>query len=90
MKKPSRHPVLHPVPLLTGGLEAVQKANVAKAKVLYDTIAGSNGFYVNPVDPSCRSLMNVPFTIPSNPDLEKAFVKEAEKLNMVRLGWNGA
>lgn len=30
--------------------------------------------------------MNVPFTIPSNPDLEKAFIKEAEKLNMVRWG----
>lgn len=30
--------------------------------------------------------MNVPFTIPSNPDLEKAFIKEAEKLNMVSRG----
>ena len=29
--------------------------------------------------------MNVPFTIPSNPDLEKAFVKETEKLGLVRI-----
>lgn len=29
------------------------------------------GFYHNPVEPSVRSLMNVPFTIPSKPDLEK-------------------
>lgn len=57
----------------TGGLEAVQANNVEKAKVLYDAIEGSSGFYHNPVDPACRSLMNVPFTIPSNPDLEKVW-----------------
>lgn len=51
--------------------------NVAKAAVLYDTIAGSGGFYNSPVDPAARSQMNVPFTIPSNPDLEKKFVSEA-------------
>ncbi len=54
-----------------GGLSAVQAANEAKAKLLYDAIDNSNGFYNNPVDPAVRSLMNVPFTIPSNPDLEK-------------------
>jgi phosphoserine aminotransferase len=32
-----------------------------------------------------RSMMNVPFTIPSSADLEKAFVKEAEKAGMVQL-----
>ena len=68
---------------MSGGLEAQQKLNQEKAKVLYDAIAASNGFYVNPVEPSVRSLMNVPFTIPSNPELEKAFVKETEKLGMV-------
>ena len=55
-----------------------------KAKVLYDAIAASNGFYSSPVDPAVRSLMNVPFTIPSNPDLEKTFIAEAAKLGMVR------
>ncbi|KAF5830934.1 phosphoserine aminotransferase [Dunaliella salina] len=71
--------------LKKGGLEAVYANNVEKAKILYDAIEASNGFYNNPVDPACRSLMNVPFTIPSNPELEKAFIKEAEKLNMVQL-----
>lgn len=28
--------------------------------------------------------MNVPFTIPSNPDLEKEFISQAAKLGMVR------
>ena len=74
---------LSPTLFLSGGLEAQQKLNQEKAKVLYDAIAASNGFYVNPVEPSVRSLMNVPFTIPSNPELEKAFVKETEKLGMV-------
>lgn len=68
-----------------GGLAQVQKNNEAKAKIVYDAIADSKGFYNNPVDPANRSLMNVPFTIPSSPDLEKAFIKEAEKLGMVQL-----
>jgi len=123
--------------------------------VLYDAIAGSNGFYNSPVDPGAhrnpvppaafgvwglgfaeweqkrtcrlgclgccrsvpgemvhapmahapcpasqrsatlpplplpapsaavRSLMNVPFTIPSNPDLEKEFIAQAAKQGMV-------
>jgi hypothetical protein len=37
---------------------------VKKASLLYDTIAGSNGFYFSPVEESVRSKMNVPFTIP--------------------------
>lgn len=43
-----------------------------------------------------RSLMNVPFTIPSNPDLEKEFIAQAAKLGMVsgcsgwgHHGWHG-
>jgi phosphoserine aminotransferase len=73
-----------------GGLAAQQKLNEQKAKLLYDAIDGSNGFYNNPVAPAARSLMNVPFTIPSNADLEKAFIKEAEKKNMVREGGQGS
>jgi phosphoserine aminotransferase len=63
--------------LARGGLEAVRAANVAKAKVLYDAIASSNGFYNSPVAEADRSMMNVPFTIPSNADLEKKFISEA-------------
>jgi len=37
------------------------------------------------VDEACRSLMNVPFTIPSSPELEKAFVAEAAAAGMVQL-----
>jgi hypothetical protein len=51
-----------------------QERNAVKAGLLYDTISGSNGFYFSPVEESVRSKMNVPFTIPSNADLEKAFI----------------
>lgn len=71
--------------LADGGLSAVLKANEAKANVLYDTIAQSNGFYNSPVDPAVRSLMNVPFTIPRSADLEKEFIAEASKARMVQL-----
>ena len=38
-----------------------RERNRAKAELLYRTIDES-GFYRNPVDPACRSWMNVPFT----------------------------
>jgi len=50
---------------------------------VYDAIEASNGFYASPVEPSARSNMNIPFTIPSSADLEKAFISEAASLNMV-------
>ncbi|KAG2496816.1 hypothetical protein HYH03_005222 [Edaphochlamys debaryana] len=71
--------------LKAGGLTAMQKLNEQKAQILYDAIASSNGFYNSPVDPAVKSLMNVPFTIPSSADLEKAFIKEAEKAGMLQL-----
>ncbi len=73
-----------------GGLEAVQAANEAKAKVVYDAIAGSAGFFASPVAEAARSLMNIPFTIPSRPELEKDFVAEGSKRGMVRAAWIGS
>ncbi|GKB68101.1 phosphoserine aminotransferase 2, chloroplastic-like protein [Tanacetum coccineum] len=70
--------------LAQGGLVEVEKKNVNKAKVLYDAIDASGGFYRCPVDKSVRSLMNVPFTLEKS-DLEGEFVKEAAKEGMVQL-----
>ena len=69
--------------LRNGGIKAMQKTNQAKAKVLYDAIDGSDGFYVTPIDKATRSSMNVPFTIPSSQELEAVFVKEAAATGMV-------
>jgi len=67
-----------------GGLAAVEEANVAKAKRVYDTIDGSGGFYRNPVAVECRSRMNVPFTL-SDPALDAAFLAEAAERKLVGL-----
>jgi phosphoserine aminotransferase len=61
-----------------GGLEAVGKRNAEKAKLLYDTIDSSEGFYRAHARADSRSLMNVTFRLPSE-ELEKAFVAEAAK-----------
>lgn len=46
-----------------GGLAAMAERNRRKAQRLYDAI-DTSGFYRSPVDPACRSWMNVPFTLP--------------------------
>jgi len=66
-----------------GGLAAMERTNIAKAKLLYQAIDAS-GLYHNPVDPACRSRMNVPFTL-NNPELDDIFVAEAKKQNIVSI-----
>ncbi|XP_072979684.1 phosphoserine aminotransferase 2, chloroplastic-like [Typha angustifolia] len=67
-----------------GGLAEIEKKNLKKAGILYDAIDGSGGFYVCPVERSVRSLMNVPFTLQKS-ELEKKFIEEAAKENMLQL-----
>jgi phosphoserine aminotransferase len=66
-----------------GGLEAIAVINHRKARLLYDTIDESD-FYSNPVDPDCRSWMNVPFTL-ADPALDAAFLEGAGKAGLVAL-----
>ena len=63
----------------------VEQINKAKCGLLYDCIKQSQGYYDCPVDPKCRSAMNVPFTIPGHEDLEKVFVQEAEAAGLINL-----
>jgi phosphoserine aminotransferase len=70
-----------------GGLTGIQKRNDRKAKLLYDTIDASEGFYHCPVEKDSRSLMNVVFRVAgangqsaaAHPDetAEKEFGKQA-------------
>jgi len=48
-----------------GGLPAIERANIAKARRLYDEIDAS-GFYRNAVAPADRSRMNVCFFLPDD------------------------
>jgi len=66
-----------------GGLEAIAMVNHGKVKLLYDAIEGSD-FYSNPVDPDCRSWMNVPFTL-ADPQLDSTFLEEAGQAGLVSL-----
>src|SRR6202158_2497608 len=57
-----------------GGGAAVEKRNEAKAKLLYDTLETSGGFYRCPVESSSRSNMNVVFRVArGNESIEKQF-----------------
>ncbi len=68
----------------TGGVAAIEKRNDAKAKLLYDTIEASGGFYRCPVEKSSRSKMNVVFRIGGGDEnLEKQFAKEAAAASLV-------
>jgi phosphoserine aminotransferase len=66
-----------------GGLPAIEKQNVAKARLLYDFL-DSSGFFSNPVAKEDRSRMNVPFTL-ANPALDEEFLKGAKARGMVQL-----
>ncbi|MDZ4316533.1 MAG: 3-phosphoserine/phosphohydroxythreonine transaminase [Azonexus sp.] len=67
-----------------GGLPGIAAVNAEKARILYDCIDDSAGFYTNPVDPDCRSRMNVPFTL-ANPVLDAAFLGESKAAGLVSL-----
>ena len=66
-----------------GGVDAIYKANLAKAELLYGYIDASD-FYANPIAKEYRSIMNVPFTL-VKPELEKQFLKEAEENHLLNL-----
>jgi phosphoserine aminotransferase len=66
-----------------GGLPAMAERNRRKAQSLYAAIDGSD-FYHSPIDPGCRSWMNVPFTL-ARPELDEAFLKEAKAAGLVAL-----
>lgn len=68
-----------------GGLAGVSANNAKKAKIVYDAIEASGGFYCSPVAPCSRSRMNVPFTIPSDAALEAKFVAEATAAGLKEL-----
>ena len=61
-----------------GGLEAMGKLNAAKAKLVYDAIDNSNGFYRGHADKDSRSLMNITFRLPSE-ELEAKFAAESRQ-----------
>lgn len=67
-----------------GGITGIEKRNNTKAKLLYDTLEASNGFYRCPVENSSRSKMNVVFRVAGgDEDIEKQFAVEAAEAGLV-------
>jgi phosphoserine aminotransferase len=67
-----------------GGIAGIQKRNDAKAKLLYDAIEASGGFYRCPVESISRSKMNVVFRVAGSDEaVEKQFAKEAAAAGLV-------
>ncbi|EKN70541.1 3-phosphoserine/phosphohydroxythreonine aminotransferase [Neobacillus bataviensis LMG 21833] len=69
-----------------GGLTAIAEQNETKAKLIYDAIDTSNGFYHGHAEPDSRSLMNLTFNLKSK-ELEKSFLELAKQEGFV--GING-
>lgn len=66
-----------------GGVAAMEKVNIAKAKLAYDYL-DSTDFYINNVPAANRSRMNVPFFL-SDASLNAKFLAEAEQNDLVQL-----
>jgi phosphoserine aminotransferase len=67
-----------------GGLESVNRRNEEKAKLIYDAIDNSGGFYLGAAQKESRSLMNITFRLQTE-ELEKAFAKASEQAGFVGL-----
>lgn len=66
-----------------GGIEAMARLNEHKSQLLYHYI-DSSAFYDNNIDISCRSRMNIPFTL-RNPSLEADFFNAAKNNGLLCL-----
>jgi phosphoserine aminotransferase len=66
-----------------GGIKAIEKVNNGKAKILYDFLEDSKMF-ANHVNKKDRSIMNIPFTAPTD-ELNEKFISESEKAGLTTL-----
>ena len=66
-----------------GGMSAMKAKNEKKANLLYGYLDSQN-YYIAPVQKESRSMMNVTF-VTGDAELDKAFVKAAEKEGLINL-----
>lgn len=69
-----------------GGVDVVAARNAAKAKLIYDVIDQSEGFYMGHAEPAYRSKMNITFNL-QTPEMEKDFIAQGKAAGFV--GING-
>lgn len=68
-----------------GGVAQIEQQNQQKAKLIYDAIDESNGFYSGHAVQDSRSNMNITFTLPTS-ELTKQFLQEAAHEGFIGLG----
>lgn len=66
-----------------GGVAAIEQVNIAKARLLYDYLDGSD-FYITHVARDCRSRMNVPFFL-RDESLNDDFLADAKGRGLLQL-----
>jgi phosphoserine aminotransferase len=67
-----------------GGVSKIEIINKNKAKLIYDVIDKSDGFYKGHASEDSRSLMNLTFNL-STPELEAKCIKEAAEIDLIGL-----
>lgn len=67
-----------------GGLKKMHEINRAKARLLYEAVDQSAGFYDSHAEPASRSIMNVIFRLPSD-ELQQQFLDQAAARELVAL-----
>ncbi|KAB2337135.1 3-phosphoserine/phosphohydroxythreonine transaminase [Cytobacillus depressus] len=68
-----------------GGLSVIEKRNEEKAKILYNCIDESEGFYKGHAEIDSRSKMNVTFTL-KDEETSKQFLQQAKEAGFIGLG----
>lgn len=66
-----------------GGIAAIEATNIKKAELLYNYL-DSTPFYINNIDPTCRSRMNIPFFL-KDESLNDAFLSGAKARGLLQL-----
>ncbi|MED3572481.1 3-phosphoserine/phosphohydroxythreonine transaminase [Cytobacillus praedii] len=69
-----------------GGISVIEKRNIEKAKILYDAIDCSEGFYLGHSEKESRSKMNVTFNL-TDDETAKSFLHQAKEEGFI--GLNG-
>lgn len=67
-----------------GGVQKMYEINQRKAKALYSYIDGAPDFYINRIHSSCRSMMNIPFSLRDD-ELTAKFLNEANEHGLTNL-----
>lgn len=68
-----------------GGVNYIAKNNIAKAKLIYDVIDSSNGFYIGHAQKNSRSMMNITFNL-KTPEMEKDFIAQGKAAGFIGIG----